>query len=73
GFHDNGPGVTPDQTETIFDPGFTTKTGGTGLGLLSVQALASSCFGKISLGRSHLGGAVFRLIIPIERNASTGN
>ena len=68
--HDNGPGVSPDQAETIFDPGFTTKTGGTGLGLLSVQAFVSSCHGKISMDRSPLGGAVFRLMIPIQEEAS---
>ncbi|OGR36673.1 MAG: hypothetical protein A3J80_10530 [Desulfobacula sp. RIFOXYB2_FULL_45_6] len=68
--HDNGPGVSPDQAEAIFDPGFTTKAGGTGLGLLSVQAFASSCHGKVSMDRSHLGGAVFRLMIPIQTDAS---
>lgn len=68
--HDNGPGVSPDQAETIFDPGFTTKDGGTGLGLLSVQAFASSCHGEVSVDRSHLGGAVFRLMIPMKTDAS---
>lgn len=67
--HDNGPGISPDQAETIFDPGFTTKTGGTGLGLLSVQAFVSSCHGKISMDRSPLGGAVFRLIMPVREEA----
>ena len=70
--HDNGPDVSPDQAETIFDPGFTTKTGGTGLGLLSVQAFVSSCHGKISMDRSHLGGAVFRLTIPVQEDDSAG-
>lgn len=62
--HDNGPGVPPDKLERIFEPGFTTKASGTGLGLLSVQAFATACAGRVSVARSHLGGACFRLHIP---------
>jgi signal transduction histidine kinase len=64
--HDSGPGVSPDVAEAIFDPGFTTKPDGTGLGLFSVRAFAVSCRGEVSVERSPLlGGALFRLRIPL--------
>jgi two-component system sensor histidine kinase HydH len=64
--HDSGPGVTPEISEAIFDPGFTTKAEGTGLGLFSVRAFAVSCRGEVSVERSPtLGGALFRLRIPL--------
>lgn len=68
--HDNGPGVPPEIAATIFDPGFTTKKDGTGLGLLSVQAFAASCNGELSVDRSHLGGALFRIRIPLAKAAA---
>lgn len=68
--HDNGPGVAEDLQERIFDTGYTTKTTGNGLGLLSVQAFASSCQARLSVHRSHLGGALFRIQIPVGRQES---
>ncbi len=62
--HDSGPGVDPEKAEDIFQPGFTTKEGGTGLGLLAVKAFVASCNGEVTIGRSELGGAVFSLRIP---------
>lgn len=63
--HDTGPGVPPEKVEAIFRPGFTTKNNGSGLGLLSVQAFAASCNAQIKVERSPLGGALFRLLIPL--------
>ena len=68
--HDTGPGIPPDKIESIFNPGFTTKKNGIGLGLLSVQAFAASCHGRVIVDRSHLGGAVFRLEIPMGQAPS---
>mgnify|MGYP003591323912 CR=1 FL=1 len=68
--HDNGPGVPADKVESIFTAGFTTKNDGSGLGLLSVQAFAASCRGRISVARSPLGGAVFQVAIPPEQKAA---
>ena len=65
--HDNGPGIPPEKAEAIFDAGYTTKGNGTGLGLLSVQAFAAACRGRISVARSPLGGAAFQLAIPSDQ------
>ena len=66
--HDDGPGVPDDLIKDIFEPCFTTKPTGTGLGLLSVQAFAESCGGEISVSRSPLGGALFQIRIPLQNH-----
>ncbi len=67
--HDNGPGVPSGREEEIFDPCFTTKPDGTGLGLLAVKAFAGSCEGSVSLEKSDLGGAAFAILIPKPASA----
>lgn len=62
--HDNGPGVPEAIAGSIFDPCFTTKPNGTGLGLLAVKAFAASNDAQVSVGRSRLGGAMFEIRIP---------
>jgi two-component system sensor histidine kinase HydH len=52
--HDNGPGIPHDVIKTIFEPGYTTKKSGSGLGMLSVSAFAKSCNGEISINKSYL-------------------
>jgi signal transduction histidine kinase len=71
--HDNGPGVPPDQRAAIFSAGYSTKTEGSGLGLLSVQAFAATCGAKVHLSHSPLGGALFALHIPLARVRASGN
>ncbi len=44
---DNGIGISSEQYEKIFSPYFTTKSGGTGLGLAMVKNIIESCGGKI--------------------------
>lgn len=44
---DSGPGVPEDKIEQIFDPLFTTKAGGTGLGLVSCKNIVEQHNGKI--------------------------
>lgn len=70
--HDNGPGVPPEKAGAIFDPGYTTKPDGTGLGSLSVMAFASACNAHVSVDRSNIGGALFRIRIPMPGETSTG-
>jgi two-component system sensor histidine kinase FlrB len=57
---DNGPGVPPEVRERMFDPFFTTRTGGTGLGLAVVRTVALAHGGAIEL-ESGDGGACFCL------------
>ncbi|MBI2393330.1 MAG: sensor histidine kinase [Deltaproteobacteria bacterium] len=46
------------------EPFFTTKSEGTGLGLLSVRACAEEHGGRVEVDRSKLGGARFTVSLP---------
>lgn len=62
--HDTGPGVPAEKRTQIFQPFFTTKAGGMGLGLLSAKAAAKAHGGSIEVADSPLGGACFRVTLP---------
>lgn len=64
--HDNGPGVPVEQRERVFDAFYTTKENGQGLGLLSVKAAAQMHRGRVLVVESPLGGACFRVNLPLE-------
>ncbi len=64
--HDYGCGVPPRHIDSIFRAGFSSKDMGSGLGLLTVQAFAASCKGDIKVESSPLGGAAFKLRIPMQ-------
>ncbi len=65
--HDNGPGIPAEQRDQVFDAFFTTKKEGTGLGLLSVKACVEMHQGTIEVHASPLGGACFRITIPLRQ------
>jgi len=64
--HDDGPGVPEEARETIFDAFHSTKPEGTGLGLLSVKVCAEQHGGSVDVSRSGLGGALFRIGLPLR-------
>jgi len=67
---DNGPGISIKQQQQIFEPFYTTKSQGTGLGLAVVQSVAKSHNGQLTL-LSKLGqGSCFSLILPLHREAA---
>ncbi len=61
---DSGPGVEEEDEERVFDPFFTRRTGGTGLGLAVVQRAVRAHDGAVLVGRSPGGGAEFTLYLP---------
>ncbi len=63
---DDGPGIPEKDSHQIFTPFFTSKAGGTGLGLSVVQKIAVSHNGTVELQRSGGGGACFVLKIPVS-------
>ncbi|MFI5372092.1 MAG: sensor histidine kinase [Candidatus Eisenbacteria bacterium] len=67
--HDDGPGVPVERRTGIFDSLETTKEEGSGLGLFSVRACASALGGSVEVGDSPLGGACFRVSLPVTSGA----
>ncbi|MFQ3573555.1 MAG: ATP-binding protein [Thermodesulfovibrionales bacterium] len=63
---DNGRGVSDDLKERIFEPFVTTKPNGTGLGLAIAYRVITDLGGNISIERSRLGGAMFRILLPVS-------
>jgi two-component system sensor histidine kinase HydH len=63
---DNGPGIPAEEMERIFDPFFTRREGGVGLGLAVVQQIVAAHHGEIRAGKSALGGALFTVTLPVE-------
>lgn len=61
---DSGPGVPDAEKNRIFEPFFSTKDNGTGLGLASVHSVMEAHGGSVALSRSDLGGACFILNFP---------
>ena len=65
---DNGPGIPPDNLLKIFDPYFTTKKEGSGLGLSIVHSIVHNHDGHIEVDSLPGKGATFHIYFP----ASTG-
>ncbi len=63
---DNGPGIPPEQRAHIFDPFFSKRSGGIGLGLAVVRQIVAAHHGEISVGESAMQGAEFRLLLPMK-------
>ena len=64
-FEDNGPGVDEEHLSKLFTPKFTTKTGGSGLGLSICKSILERCGATIAYSRSFtLGGACFTIKYP---------
>jgi len=63
---DTGGGIPQEQINRIFEPFYTTKKKGTGLGLMIVQRIVRAHNGRIELD-SHVGrGTTFRLWLPLH-------
>jgi PAS domain S-box-containing protein len=61
---DNGPGLEPEQKERIFEPFYTTKTKGTGLGMAIARRIIEAHDGDISVGDTNQKGAHIVVTLP---------
>ena len=62
---DNGPGISREQQERLFDPFYTTRKDGTGLGLAVVQAIARAHKGEVTLESEPGRGSIFSMHLPV--------
>jgi len=58
---DDGPGIPPRDRQRVFDAGYTTDSGGTGLGLKIVREIVTAHDWGISVTESDAGGARFEI------------
>jgi two-component system nitrogen regulation sensor histidine kinase NtrY len=61
---DNGPGLPAGDPEAVFVPFFTTKPGGSGVGLTLARQIALTHGGRLEHQARGGGGTVFRLVLP---------
>jgi len=65
---DNGSGISEENLPKIFNPFFTTRTKGTGLGLAMVKKIVDAHHGSITVNSTTGGGTTFTLELPITRS-----
>jgi len=66
--HDTGPGIDPADVENIFQPFFTTKSDGTGLGLATVYKMIVAQHGEIEL-EATASGTTFAIYLQLAEEA----
>jgi hypothetical protein len=64
---DNGPGLTPEQHDKIFESFYTTKTRGTGLGMAIVKRIIEAHGGRVGVGETGARGAEIILTLPRQQ------
>jgi signal transduction histidine kinase len=62
---DTGPGIPPEHRDRIFEPYFTTKEGGTGLGLALAYKIIQEHNGTIGVESRVGSGATFAITLPV--------
>lgn len=65
---DNGAGIPKDQLSRVFEPFYTTKSSGTGLGLYVVKQLVEKNAGKIEVSSKEGVGATFTVVLPMSES-----
>jgi signal transduction histidine kinase len=66
---DTGPGIPADQLERIFEPLFSTKAQGIGLGLAVCRTLAAANGASITVSSEEGRGAIFMVVLPGDKEA----
>jgi signal transduction histidine kinase len=62
---DTGIGIPPADADRVFNPFFSTKTGGTGLGLALTHKIIEDHGGSIDFRNAVGGGTIFRIVLPL--------
>jgi two-component system NtrC family sensor kinase len=67
---DSGQGIAPENLANIFEPFFSTKAKGTGLGLALVQQIIGEHGGRIEVDCPPGGGTRFTILLPVAKTAA---
>ena len=67
---DSGAGIAPENLVNIFEPFFSTKAKGTGLGLALVQQIVGEHGGRIEVDCPPGGGTRFTILLPVAKNVA---
>jgi signal transduction histidine kinase/ActR/RegA family two-component response regulator len=70
---DSGTGISKEDLARIFDPYFTTKQGGSGLGLASAYSIIKRHCGHITVESKHGVGTIFHIYLPVSGSKSVCN
>jgi signal transduction histidine kinase len=65
---DSGPGLSRENLERLFDPFYTTKPGGMGMGLSICRSIIEAHEGRLWASANEPRGAVFQFTLPPERD-----
>lgn len=72
GVQDDGPGISPELLSKVFDPFYSTKEGGTGLGLTMVHRIVDEHDGHIEVTSTQDEGTRFTVSLPVMREGESG-
>ena len=61
---DSGPGIAPNDLDLIFEPRYTTKTYGMGMGLWICRSIIAAHGGRLTVSSSAGRGCVFQIVLP---------
>lgn len=67
---DSGNGIAPEEMAQLFEPFFSTKHTGSGLGLAVSQEIITHHGGAITAANQSGGGAIFTITLPAEQEAA---
>jgi PAS domain S-box-containing protein len=68
---DHGVGISEEMRDRVFDPFFSTKTEGLGMGLAIVRSIVEAHGGTITAANVNDGGARFEFILPVNGHSAT--
>ena len=63
---DDGPGVAESDRERVFEPFYSTRLGGHGLGLAVVRQIARAHDARVVVSEGEAGGARFSIVLPVR-------
>jgi signal transduction histidine kinase len=63
---DSGPGIAAGNNECLFEPFYTTKTGGMGMGLSICRSIIEAHHGRLWASANVPRGAIFQFTVPVR-------